>query len=79
MRSTIGLPVFLGIASAQARKWNASHYEHHALLDEPEMAFQNISAAFNSSLTGNVIPGVYLVEFSDGHVGFSWPRSLLSR
>lgn len=78
MRSTLGLVVCLGMAWVGAREMEV-HDEHRMLLDNPAAFSRNTSVAINSSLPGNIISGMYLVEFSDGHVGLHLPKVFVIR
>lgn len=64
----------VGIALGGAIKKDG-HNVPRAFLDEPAAILQEASAAFNSSRAANTIPGMYLVEFADGHVGSRPPKT----
>lgn len=66
MRPILGF-VLLSAAFAGALTPNVRE-EHHAFLKGREATLQNISATNGSTQAAEIISGMYLVEFADGHV-----------
>lgn len=78
MRSTLGFAALLGIALVGARK-KKDFDGFRTVLDKAAAIHRNTSTGPDSSRDGNIISGMYLVEFADGHVGSHLLHILSSR